>query len=159
MVTMTIFTLLLPLMFGQWGTIPAIAKTNWTLVIALLLSGAVGFGAGAMIYLNPKWEKPIIIFGKPIRDALAYDFYMARLYEVTVVFAVAQGSRLTAWLDRYVVDGLVNFVGVASLFSGESLKYTISGQSRTYLLTLFIGLLLGLAVVSWLGNWTSLAGI
>jgi NAD(P)H-quinone oxidoreductase subunit 5 len=146
-------------MFWQWGAIPAIAQTNWILVLGLLLSGAVGFGAGAMIYLNPKWEKPISLLNQPIRDVFSYDFYIARVYELTVVFAVAQGSRLTAWFDRYVVDGLVNFVGVASLFSGESLKYTISGQSRTYLLTLFIGLLIGLAAVSWLGDWNGLTQV
>jgi NAD(P)H-quinone oxidoreductase subunit 5 len=56
---------------------------------------------------------------------------------------------LTAWFDRYIVDGLVNFVGVASIFGGESLKYTISGQSRNYLLSLFVGLLLVLTAVGW----------
>ena len=60
-----------------------------------------------------------------------------------------QGARLTAWFDRYVVDGLVNFVGVASIFSGETLKYTVSGQSRNYLLTLFVGLFLALAAIGW----------
>jgi len=52
-------------------------------------------------------------------------------------------------LTAYVVDGLVNFVGVASIFSGESLKYTISGQSRNYLLTLFVGVLIALTALSW----------
>jgi NAD(P)H-quinone oxidoreductase subunit 5 len=31
-------------------------------------------------------------------------------------------------------------VGFASLFAGESLKYTISGQSQSYLLTIAIGI-------------------
>ncbi|HEY9664819.1 MAG TPA: NAD(P)H-quinone oxidoreductase subunit F, partial [Allocoleopsis sp.] len=86
---------------------------------------------------------------------LAYDFCIDRLYKISVVLGVVQGSRLTAWFDRYIVDGLVNFVGVASLFGGESLKYTISGQSRTYLLTLFSGLLLVLFTVAWtFWNWS-----
>jgi NAD(P)H-quinone oxidoreductase subunit 5 len=37
------------------------------------------------------------------------------------------------------VDGAVNLVGLASIFSGESLKYSISGQSQFYLLTILIG--------------------
>jgi NAD(P)H-quinone oxidoreductase subunit 5 len=80
---------------------------------------------------------------------LAYDFFIDRLYKLSVVFGVVQGSRFTAWFDRYIVDGLVNFVGVASIFSGESLKYTISGQSRNYLLSLFVGVFLALTLMGW----------
>ena len=113
----------------------------------LLLSSIVGCGLGGLIYLNPGWEKPVDLVSKPIRDILAYDFRMERLYQISVVLGVVQSSRLTAWFDRYVVDGLVNFMGVASIFSGESLKYTISGQSRNYLLTLFVGVLIALTSV------------
>jgi NAD(P)H-quinone oxidoreductase subunit 5 len=80
---------------------------------------------------------------------LAYDFRMEKIYQISVVLGVLQSSRFAAWFDRYVVDGLVNFVGVASIFGGESLKYTISGQSRNYLLTLFVGVLIALTALSW----------
>jgi NAD(P)H-quinone oxidoreductase subunit 5 len=70
----------------------------------------------------------------------AYDFYIDRLYRLSVVFAVDRLSRLNAWIDRYVVDGLVNLVGVATIFSGQSLKYNVSGQSQFYLLTILLGL-------------------
>jgi NAD(P)H-quinone oxidoreductase subunit 5 len=39
-----------------------------------------------------------------------------------------------------VLDGFVNLVGFASIFGGESLKYSISGQSQFYLLTILIGI-------------------
>jgi len=77
---------------------------------------------------------------------LAYDFYIDQLYRVTVVWFVNLVSQLSAWFDRYVVDGIVNFVGLASIFGGESLKYSISGQSQLYLLTILLG-------VSLLGAW------
>jgi NAD(P)H-quinone oxidoreductase subunit 5 len=52
---------------------------------------------------------------------------------------------LSNWFDQYVVDGLVNGVGLASLLGGESLKYSSSGQSQLYLLTIFTGVgLLGI---------------
>jgi NAD(P)H-quinone oxidoreductase subunit 5 len=38
-----------------------------------------------------------------------------------------------------VVDGAVNLVGFASLFSGESLKYSASGKSQAYMLTILLG--------------------
>jgi NAD(P)H-quinone oxidoreductase subunit 5 len=149
MVAMTIFTLLAPLILQQCDLLPAWETLNWTAIGLLVLSSVVGCGLGGLIYLNPGWEKPVDFVSKPIRDILAYDFRMERLYQISVVLGVVQSSRLTAWFDRYIVDGLVNFMGVASIFSGESLKYTISGQSRNYLLTLFMGVLIVLTALSW----------
>ncbi|NJR38386.1 MAG: NAD(P)H-quinone oxidoreductase subunit F [Leptolyngbyaceae cyanobacterium CSU_1_4] len=149
MVAMAVFTLLAPLLLQQCNLLPTWETMNWTAVGLLVLSSTIGCGLGGLIYLNPKWEKPVDLVGKPIRDILAYDFRMERLYQISVVLGVVQSSRLTAWFDRYVVDGLVNFMGVASIFSGESLKYTISGQSRNYLLTLFVGVLVALTALSW----------
>lgn len=149
MVALTVFTLLTPLTLQQCELLPTWETMNWTAMGLLLLSSAVGCGLGGLIYLNPRWEKPVDLVSKPIRDILAYDFRMERLYQISVVLGVLQSSRLTAWFDRYVVDGLVNFIGVASIFSSESLKYTISGQSRNYLLTLFVGVLIALTALSW----------
>lgn len=149
MVTLTIFTLLLPLLLHQWQILPDLTSVNPTAAVLLLGSGIIGVGAGAFIYLNPNVSKPIGVVWTSVREMLAYDFFIDRLYKVSVVLGVVQGSRLTAWFDRYVVDGLVNFVGVASIFSGESLKYTISGQSRNYLLSLFIGVFLALSLMGW----------
>jgi NAD(P)H-quinone oxidoreductase subunit 5 len=149
MVSLTIFTLLVPLMLQQWQILPAWNDVNWVVVALLLLSGLLGAGLGGLIYLNPQWPKPVGLIWQSVREVLAYDFRMERLYKLSVVLGVVQGSRLAAWFDRYVVDGLVNFVGIASIFSGESLKYTISGQSRNYLLTLFVGILLGVTAIGW----------
>ncbi|HEY9838105.1 MAG TPA: hypothetical protein V6D27_14545, partial [Vampirovibrionales bacterium] len=77
------------------------------------------------------------------------DFYIDKLYRVTVVLAVQQFSRFTAWIDRYFVDGFVNLVGLATVFSGQGLKYTVPGRSQLYVLTILIGVaLLGLLMSS-----------
>ena len=86
-----------------------------------------------------------------MQDLLGYDFYIDRLYRVSIVFAVNQISRFSNWFDRYVVDGAVNLVGLASIFSGESLKYSVSGQSQGYMLTIVVGVgLLGLFLTRYL---------
>ena len=65
-----------------------------------------------------------------------------------MVAAVAGLSRVSAWIDRYIVDGLVNGVGFASLFAGEGLKYSASGQSQSYMLTIVLSIgLIGAALV------------
>jgi NAD(P)H-quinone oxidoreductase subunit 5 len=148
MVSLTTIALLLPLMLLQWHLLPALADSQ-LLVILLVASSLLGCGLGGLIYLNASWPKPVELVGKSVRDTLAYDFWIEKVYRVSVVLGVVQGSRLTAWLDRYVVDGMVNLVGVVSLFTGESLKYTISGQSRNYLLTVFVGVILTLMALVW----------
>jgi len=79
---------------------------------------------------------------------LGYDFYIDRIYRLTVVSAVALISKVSAWSDRFLVDGLVNLVGFAAILSGQTLKYSISGQSQGYLLTILV-------VVSTLGFFIS----
>jgi NAD(P)H-quinone oxidoreductase subunit 5 len=53
--------------------------------------------------------------------------------------AVASLAKLTSWFDRYVVDGAVNLVSLATIFSGSALRYNVSGQSQFYVLTIVFG--------------------
>ncbi|HSM84142.1 MAG TPA: NAD(P)H-quinone oxidoreductase subunit F, partial [Nodosilinea sp.] len=92
---------------------------------------------------------------KPVQNLLAYDFYTPKLYRNTFVLGVDVLSRVTDWLDRYVVDGLVNAVGLASLFSGETLKYGNTGQLQFYVLTIALGVA-GLGVLM---NWQALTAL
>jgi NAD(P)H-quinone oxidoreductase subunit 5 len=139
MVALTIITLLVPFMLQRLYILPDWSYLNWAAVALLVLSSVIGFAIGSTIYLNRTWARPIQIPLKFAQDLLAYDFYIDILYKVTVVWLVDRISRFNAWFDRYVLDGVVNFVGLASIFSGESLKYSISGQSQFYLLTILIG--------------------
>ncbi len=145
MLTLTITTLLVPLMLQRLSLLPTWEYVNKTSLSLVALSGLVGCTVGATIYLHKAWSRPIELPWRVAQDLLAYDFYIETLYRVSVVFAVDFLSKASYWFDRYVVDGAVNFVGLASIFSGESLKYSVSGQSQGYLLTIVVGVsLLGL---------------
>jgi NAD(P)H-quinone oxidoreductase subunit 5 len=147
-ISLTIMTLLVPAMLWQWNLIPPLADMNWMAIGALLFSSALGVGMAAALYLTPRSPELRGRGWKVLQNILAYDFHTDQLYRVTVVFAVRQGAAVAAWFDRYVVDGMINLMGFASILGGESLKYTISGQSRNYLLTLVVGVILG---ITWLG--------
>ncbi|MBL1174661.1 NAD(P)H-quinone oxidoreductase subunit F [Pantanalinema sp. GBBB05] len=140
MVTLTVFTLLVPVILQRLSLLPDWMYMNWEGSGLLVLSGLIGCVSGAVIHLNRAWSRPVQTPLRFLQDLLAYDFYIDQLYRVTVVWAVNSISRLSYWFDRYVVDGAVNFVGLASIFSGESLKYSISGQSQFYLLTILLGI-------------------
>ena len=65
---------------------------------------------------------------------------------------VALLSKISSWCDRYLVDGLVNLVGFAAMFGGQSLKYSVSGQSQGYMLTILVVIsLLGFLISGYLG--------
>ncbi|MEO0488669.1 MAG: NAD(P)H-quinone oxidoreductase subunit F, partial [Cyanobacteria bacterium J06659_2] len=149
MVFLTVFTLAVPLVMGKMSLLPPWAYINGYAVGLLVLSGTIGAGIGANIYLHKAWSRSMQRPVRMVQDLLAYDFYTERFYEMTVVFAVDTLSRLSNWFDRYVIDGLVNLVGLVSLLSGEGLKYSVSGQSQGYLFTIVVGVsLLGL-LMTW----------
>ena len=142
------FTLHVPHFLAAWQLLP-VASLNYIVTGMLVLSTAIGIGAGAFVYLNEKWEKPVRIGSQAVQDFFAYDFYTAKLYRVTVIFAVGLVAQIVSWVDRNIVDGFVNLIGFATVFGGQSLKYNVNGQTQFYALTILFGVgLLGL-IVSW----------
>jgi NAD(P)H-quinone oxidoreductase subunit 5 len=102
-------------------------------------AGILGSGVGFAIQLRRAWSRPAQVSLRFLQDLFAYDFYIERIYNVTVVAAVSGLSRLSDWVDRYVIDGAVNLVGLVTIFSGQGLRYNTSGQFRFYALTILLG--------------------
>jgi NAD(P)H-quinone oxidoreductase subunit 5 len=149
MVSLTIVTLLTPLMMQRLSVLPDWEYFNHTAAFLLVLSGVVGCGVGATVYLHKAWSRSVHLPWRVLQDLLSYDFYIERLYEISLVNGVVLLARFSNWCDRYIVDGMVNFLGIASIFSGESLKYSITGQSQAYLLTMLVAVSLLGGVLIW----------
>ncbi|BAZ82344.1 NAD(P)H-quinone oxidoreductase subunit F [Sphaerospermopsis kisseleviana CS-549] len=149
MVTLTIITLLIPMMLQQWYLLPNWESIDWYIVLALMTSTVLGVVIGSTIYLHKGWSRSTILGWRFLQDLLGYDFYIDRVYRFTIVSAVALLSKISAWSDRYLVDGLVNLVGFATIFGGQSLKYSISGQSQGYMLTILVVISLLGFFISW----------
>lgn len=157
MVTLTILTLLLPLMLQQWYLLPSWESLDGYIVGSLFASTLAGVTLGATIHLHKAWSRSRILIWRFLQDLLGYDFYIDRIYRLTIVSAVALLSKISAWSDRFLVDGLVNLVGFAAIFSGQSLKYSISGQSQGYMLTIiFVISILGFFISFSLGLFDKL---
>jgi NAD(P)H-quinone oxidoreductase subunit 5 len=147
MVILAGFTLHLPLVLQVADLLPNWAAVNKDVALLLIWSSIFGCSVSAVIYLSNAVPKPVCLPWQPLQDLLAYDFYTPKLYRSSIVFGVDVISRLAAWLDRYLVDGTVNLFGQATLFSGQGLKYSTSGQSQFYALTILLGvILIGIAV-------------
>ncbi|NET01469.1 MAG: NAD(P)H-quinone oxidoreductase subunit F [Sphaerospermopsis sp. SIO1G2] len=149
MVTLTIITLILPLMLQQWYLLPEWESIDWYVLSALLASTILGLTIGSTIHLHKGWSRSTILGWRFLQDLLGYDFYIDRIYRLTIVSAVGMLSKISAWSDRYLVDGLVNLIGFATIFGGQSLKYSISGQSQAYMLTILVVISILGFFISW----------
>ena len=163
MVILTVIALLVPWTLQKWqllisgngllaeaGNFDSVNLALKTLDVPLLmLSGLIGCAIGVAIYWYGALPKPVRLPIPALQDLLAFDFYIDRIYMLTVVWAVASIAKISAWTDKYVVDGVVNLFGSATIFSGEGLKYIGTGQSQFYVLTIAGSVAGLLALVIW----------
>jgi len=138
-----------PIVLQALSLLPVWTDLNKDVALLLLWSSLFGGGLSAIVYLGNAVPKPVQFPWKPLQDLLSYDFYTAQIYRMSIVLGVDLVSRLTFWCDRYLFDGFVNFLGIATLFSGQGLKYSTSGQSQSYALTIVVGAVLVGCLVMW----------
>lgn len=160
LIIVTLFAPIAPLRWSLWLS-PASPVdlndflTHWAMPIlsATALGGCL---LGSFWPLRRDWSRSTQLPIRVLQDLFAYDVYLDKIYGATVVAAVAAIAKITTWFDRYVIDGAVNLVSFATIFSGSALKYNVSGQSQFYLLTILISL----AILFWLslsGQWSSIS--
>ncbi|MFT0797912.1 NAD(P)H-quinone oxidoreductase subunit F [Synechococcus sp. R5-12] len=142
---LTVQTLLMPWLLGRWGLYPDWNPQLRWMAALLTASGLVGAAIGGWLYWGG--QRRVHLPWPELQDLLAHDFYTGHLYQALVVQPVGALSRGLEWLDRNGVDGLVNGVSLAFFFSGEALKYTLSGRMQLYVLVIVIGMVL---VTAWL---------
>lgn len=142
------FVLHLPLVLESLSLLPSWATLNKDVALLFIWSSIFGCSISAVIYLGNIIPKPVRLPFQGLQNLLAYDFYTPNLYKMTIIFGVAQLSKLADMVDRFVVDGIVNFVGLFSLLGGEGLKYSNNGQTQFYAFTVLLG-------VSVLGAWVT----
>ena len=141
------FVLHLPLVLQSLSLLPDWATLNKDVALLLIWSSIFGCSISSIIYLG-NIPKPIRLPWQGLQNLFAYDFYTPKLYKITIIFGVAQLSKFADMLDRFVVDGIVNFIGLFSLLGGEGLKYSNNGQTQFYALTVLLG-------VGCLGAWVT----
>ncbi len=130
----------LPLVLSAADVLPNWVEISKDNAVILAWSTLSGIGLAAVIYLSPTISKPVKLPSQSLQDLFAYDFYTPQLYRNTIIGFVAISSRLLSSFDRIWIDGVGNFFGFATLLSGQSLKYSTSGQSQFYMLTIVVGL-------------------
>ena len=139
------FTLHFPLILQQFNLLPTWDNLDKNVALLLIGSSLTGLSLAAFLYLRESKTKPGELVPSFLQKTLANDLYIQDIYRWTIVSLIGITSKIVAWCDLYIVDGAVNLVGFGTLFSGQALKYSNSGQSQFYLLSIVLGtILLGL---------------
>jgi NAD(P)H-quinone oxidoreductase subunit 5 len=139
----------LPIILSALDLLPSWAALDDNIALLLTASSLAGATLGALIYLGPWVAKPVKLPVPWVQDFFAYDLYTPQLYKTTIISFVAFISFLVSSVDRYIIDGFVNLVGLATMGSGEGLKYNSTGQTQFYALTIIVSVGLLGALILW----------
>jgi NADH-quinone oxidoreductase subunit L len=88
------------------------------------------------------------MFG-PVRRAALARFWVDDLFEGVFAVAMLALSRLIGWIDRYLVDGVLNVVSAWTVSAGDRLRLMQTGRAQDYVFGLAVGLLVVLFWVRW----------
>jgi NADH-quinone oxidoreductase subunit L len=88
------------------------------------------------------------MFG-PIRRAALAKFWIDDLFENVVAAGTLALSSLVGWLDRYIVDGVLNVVSTWTVTTGDEMRSIQTGRAQDYVYGLAVGLLLLLVWARW----------
>nr|ALT16915.1 NADH-plastoquinone oxidoreductase subunit 5 [Endiandra globosa] len=107
--------------------------------IAFLLYGSV-YSSFQNLYLINSFSKKIgskrIFLDRIINVIYNWSYnrgYIDVFYETCIIKGIRGLAEVTHFLDRRVIDGITNGVGVASFFVGEGVKYVGGGRISSYL--------------------------
>jgi NADH-quinone oxidoreductase subunit L len=111
------------------------------LASVLALSGL----AVAVVLFRQGRPAPLAALLERADRASLVDRTWALLYRQVLV-RVADVAR---WVDRYVVDGLMNFIGWSTLETGSAIRPLQTGRMRDYVFAVMVGALM----LAWIGGW------
>jgi NADH-quinone oxidoreductase subunit L len=124
----------------------------WLAPLSLLLA-AGGFGLAFLLYqrraLDPERlgrTFPLNVLGALARRRFGMDAFYEALYRALLLAL----SRVVGWIDRYLVDGLVNFWSAWTLRAGDRLRRLQSGVAQDYLYGIAFGVLLLFVWAQWM---------
>jgi NADH-quinone oxidoreductase subunit L len=113
------------------------AGTEWGLMGVSVVLAVIGTGyAWARFSKKPEMAEPTG-FGK----VLANKWYVDELYNAIVVKPLDTLEQFLVWIDKYVIDGIVNGVGRLVQYSSRQLRLLQSGQVGGYVLLMVVGII------------------
>jgi NADH-quinone oxidoreductase subunit L len=93
-------------------------------------------------------EKLAAMFG-PIRRAAIAKFWLDDLFEGVFGALLFAFSRFIGWIDRYLVDGVLNVVSAWTVSAGDDVRLIQTGRAQDYVYGVAVGLLVLILWMRW----------
>ena len=102
----------------------------------------IGITLASLMYLQKKINPADIAKKFPaLYDLSLHKWYFDDIYDRVFVMGSRRLARQIMEVDFRVIDGAVNFTGLATLVGGEGLKYLQNGRGQFYALIVFAAVL------------------
>ena len=102
----------------------------------------IGITLGSLFYLSKRLDAAAIAKKIPALYQFSLNkWYFDDIYDRIFVKGSRRLARGIMEVDYKVIDGAVNLTGLATLFSGETLKYLENGRAQFYALIVFTAVL------------------
>jgi NADH-quinone oxidoreductase subunit L len=122
----------------HWLTALAVAVAVAGIVFAWLVYGLRAIGADRL-YARLAW----------IGEAAVERFWLDDLFALVYRRVILGASRTIGWVDRYIVDGILNVLSAWTLTAGDRLRRIQSGQAQDYVYGIALGVLLLMVWMRW----------
>jgi len=123
---------------------------GWLATLSLGLAGA------GILFAWTTYQQALVDPARLASRLAILDFLARRRYGIDALFfGLYRGfilgfSRLIGWIDRYLVDGLLNLLSAWTLRGGDALRRIQSGQPQDYVYGVAFGVLLLVVWAQWL---------
>ena len=137
------------ILFAAWHPAAEFEMLSWVTPAAI----AVSVGGIALAYLV--YERRAISADAlakafaPIRAAALRRFWIDDAFAFVYRRLMLSLSWLVGWVDRYLVDGLVNLFSAWTLSAGGGLRRIQSGRAQDYVYGIALGVLLLMVWIRW----------
>ena len=136
-------------LFAVWHPRAEFEELGW------LTPAAVAVALAGIVFAYLVYQRRAVsadtlatVFG-PIRAAALRRFWIDDIFTFIYRSLMLGLAKLVGWVDRYVVDGILNVLSAWTLTAGDRLRRIQSGRGQDYVYGIALGVLLLLVWVRW----------
>ncbi len=137
------------ILFAVWHPRAEFEELGW------LTPAAVAVALAGIVFAYLVYQRRAVsadtlatVFG-PIRAAALRRFWIDDIFTFIYRGLMLGLAKLVGWVDRYVVDGILNVLSAWTLTAGDRLRRIQSGRGQDYVYGIALGVLLLLVWVRW----------
>jgi NADH-quinone oxidoreductase subunit L len=132
-----------------WNVEPELAPPVWLTGAAVAVAVA-GIALAWLVYgrrlISADWlSRRFAVIGEAAEERFWLDDAFALVYRQGILGL----SRIVGWVDRYIVDGILNVLSAWTLTLGDRLRRIQTGQAQDYIYGVALGVLLLMVWMRW----------